>query len=88
MDRGLFYVPPDRREEGLVMIRSCLENIDASRDLAAALRARHVPRPRGGAKRRRTASPSASTCSRRRIDRAVDHLLRRQPAEGAARQDA
>jgi ribose transport system ATP-binding protein len=27
LDRGLFYIPPDRREEGLVMIRSCRENI-------------------------------------------------------------
>ena len=25
--RGLFYSPPDRREEGLVMMRSCRENI-------------------------------------------------------------
>jgi len=25
--RGLFYVPPDRREEGLMMMRSCRENI-------------------------------------------------------------
>jgi len=25
--RGLFYSPPDRREEGLVMMRSCHENI-------------------------------------------------------------
>ena len=27
MDRGLFYIPPDRRDEGLVMIRSCRENV-------------------------------------------------------------
>ena len=27
LDRGLYYVPPDRREEGLVMIRSVRENI-------------------------------------------------------------
>lgn len=27
MDRGFFYVPPDRQDEGLVMIRSCRENI-------------------------------------------------------------
>jgi ribose transport system ATP-binding protein len=27
MDRGFFYLPPDRRAEGLVMIRSCRENI-------------------------------------------------------------
>lgn len=25
--QGLFYIPPDRREEGLVMMRSCRENI-------------------------------------------------------------
>lgn len=27
LDRGFFYIPPDRRDEGLVMIRSCRENI-------------------------------------------------------------
>lgn len=27
LERGMFYVPPDRREEGLVMIRSVRENI-------------------------------------------------------------
>ena len=27
LERGLFYSPPDRREEGLVMMRSCHENI-------------------------------------------------------------
>ena len=27
LDRGLFYLPPDRREEGLMMIRSSVENM-------------------------------------------------------------
>jgi ribose transport system ATP-binding protein len=27
LDRGLFYLPPDRREEGLVMVRSVRENV-------------------------------------------------------------
>jgi ribose transport system ATP-binding protein len=27
LDRGLFYVPPDRREEGLLMMRSVRENV-------------------------------------------------------------
>ncbi len=27
LDRGLFYLPPDRREEGLVMVRNVRENI-------------------------------------------------------------
>ena len=27
LSRGMFYIPPDRREEGLVMMRSCRENI-------------------------------------------------------------
>lgn len=27
LDRGFFYVPPDRRDEGLIMMRSCRENI-------------------------------------------------------------
>jgi ribose transport system ATP-binding protein len=27
LDRGFFYIPPDRRDEGLVMIRSCRENV-------------------------------------------------------------
>ncbi len=30
LDRGLFYNPPDRRAEGLVMMRSCRENISLS----------------------------------------------------------
>ena len=27
LDKGMFYLPPDRRKEGLVMMRSCRENI-------------------------------------------------------------
>ena len=27
LDRGFFYNPPDRRQEGLTMVRSCLENM-------------------------------------------------------------
>src|SRR6185436_6317955 len=27
MQKGLFYLPPDRREEGLMMMRSCRENM-------------------------------------------------------------
>jgi ribose transport system ATP-binding protein len=30
LDRGFFYVPPDRREEGLVMMRGARENISLS----------------------------------------------------------
>jgi len=30
LDRGFFYIPPDRRAEGLAMIRSCRENISLS----------------------------------------------------------
>lgn len=30
LQRGFYYIPPDRREEGLVMMRSCRENITLS----------------------------------------------------------
>jgi ribose transport system ATP-binding protein len=73
MERGLFYIPPDRREEGLVMIRSVRENI--------TLPALAEPPIGGGialdrAAERRLASDLAARVDLRppRIERAVDHF--------------
>jgi ribose transport system ATP-binding protein len=73
MDRGLFYLPPDRRAEGLMMIRSCLENMT----LPSLSR---PPFMRGGfldrAAERRAAAGLAQRLNLQppRIDRAVDHF--------------
>jgi len=73
MDQGLFYVPPDRREEGLIMIRSCLENMT----LPAISR---KPIARGIFLNRAAERSAATTLGKRlnlqplKIDRAVDHF--------------
>ncbi|WP_108663556.1 sugar ABC transporter ATP-binding protein [Acuticoccus kandeliae] len=73
MDRGLFYVPPDRRDEGLVMIRPVRENIT----LAALA---EPPLAKGpGLDRRAEARLAAALAERMelrpmRIERAVDHF--------------
>jgi ribose transport system ATP-binding protein len=73
MDEGLFYVPADRREEGLMMIRSCLENMT----LPAISRA---PLARGIFLDRGAERSAANDLARRlnlqppKIDRAVDHF--------------
>jgi ribose transport system ATP-binding protein len=73
MDDGLFYVPPDRREEGLIMIRSCLENMT----LAALSR---PPFARGVFLNRAAERTAANGLAARlnlqppKIDRAVDHF--------------
>ncbi len=47
LDRGFFYLPPDRHEEGLVLIRSSVENIVAAgARISANFSQRHFPRPR------------------------------------------
>jgi ribose transport system ATP-binding protein len=73
MDRGLFYLPPDRRGEGLMMIRSCLENMTLP-SLSCP------PFARGGFLDRAAERKAAAGLARRlnlqppRIDRAVDHF--------------
>jgi ribose transport system ATP-binding protein len=73
LDAGLFYVPPDRREEGLMMIRSCLENMM----LPAISR---PPVARGMFLDRAAERSAASGLAERlnlqppKIDRAVDHF--------------
>jgi len=49
LSRGLFYSPPDRREEGLVMMRSCHENIALPALGGAAFSSRGFLRHRSGA---------------------------------------
>lgn len=49
LKRGLFYSPPDRREEGLVMMRSCHENIALPALGGAAFSSRGFLRHRRGA---------------------------------------
>lgn len=73
LGRGLFYVPPDRREEGLLMMRSVRENVTlASLDLAEFTAG---PWLRRGAERR-TAQTLAERLNLQppRIEREVDHF--------------
>ena len=73
MDAGLFYVPPDRREEGLMMIRSCLENM-----MLPAISQR--PYARRGFLDRRAEREAADSLAQRlnlqppRIDHAADRF--------------
>jgi ribose transport system ATP-binding protein len=73
LDQGMFYIPPDRREEGLVMMRSCRENV--------ALPALDRPPFRRGwlldraAERRRVDELAGRmNLQPHRIERAVDHF--------------
>jgi len=74
LDRGFFYSPPDRRAEGLVMIRNCRENI--------SLPSLHLPffnRPGGilrrGAERRKTLELATRLqLHPLRIEREADHF--------------
>ncbi len=73
LDRGFFYVPPDRRDEGLVMMRSVREN--------TALPSLHLDRFSGGpilkrAAERRIVGDIADRLNLqpRSIERAVDHF--------------
>jgi ribose transport system ATP-binding protein len=73
LDRGFFYIPPDRREEGLVMMRGVRENITLPGLGLPALS--HGPVLRRGAERE-----LALDLARRlnlqplRIEREVDHF--------------
>ncbi len=73
LDRGFFYIPPDRRNEGLAMIRSCRENI--------SLPALHLPGFNiGGLLRRRHEVEVSEQLARKlqlhpmKIEREVDHF--------------
>jgi ribose transport system ATP-binding protein len=69
MERGVFYVPPDRREEGLVMIRPVRENVTLPA-LAHTSLAFH----RRAEKRVATALAERVGLRPLRIERAVDHF--------------
>ena len=73
LDRGLYYVPPDRRDEGLLMMRSVRENI--------ALPALSLPSySRGPLLLRHTESARTHALAKRlnlqplRVEREVDHF--------------
>jgi ribose transport system ATP-binding protein len=71
LDQGLFYLPPDRREEGLVMMRSCRENI-ALPSLDRPPFSRGWFLDRGGEARRVAELADRMNLQPRRIERAVD----------------
>jgi ribose transport system ATP-binding protein len=74
MDRGFFYIPPDRREEGLVMIRSCRENMSLpSLDKPPFALGRFMINRRGEA-RRATELAERMNLQPPRIERAIDHF--------------
>lgn len=73
LDRGFFYVPPDRRDEGLLMMRTVRENV--------ALAALSTPAfSRGPLLRRGAEAAQAEALVRRlnlqppKLERAVDHF--------------
>ena len=73
LDRGFFYSPPDRRAEGLVMVRSCRENITLpSLHLPGISRAGLLNLKRD----RKLARDLAATMQLRplRVEREVDHF--------------
>ena len=74
MNGGLFYVPPDRREEGLMMIRSCLENMTLPAISRPPFARGMLPRPRGGAEAPRTSLAKRLNLQPPKIERAVDHF--------------
>jgi ribose transport system ATP-binding protein len=71
LGRGLFYLPPDRREEGLVMIRSCREN-RALPSLDRPPFSRGIFLDRAGEARRVGELAERMNLQPRRIERAVD----------------
>jgi ribose transport system ATP-binding protein len=74
MERGFFYIPPDRRDEGLVMIRSCRENMSLpSLDQPPFALGRFMINRRGEA-RRATELAERMNLQPRRIERALDHF--------------
>ena len=74
MERGFFYIPPDRRDEGLVMIRSCRENMSLpSLDQPPFALGRFMINRRGEA-RRATELAERVNLQPRRIERVLDHF--------------
>ncbi|MCF3934234.1 sugar ABC transporter ATP-binding protein [Acuticoccus sp. M5D2P5] len=73
MDRGLFYVPPDRRDEGLVMIRPVRENITLPA-LAEPPLAKGLGLDRRAEKRLATTLAERMELRPMRIERTVDHF--------------
>ena len=74
LDRGFFYLPSDRRGEGLVMVRGARENISLpSLDLAGLLRACFLKR---GAEKARAHAKLARRLNLQplNIERAVEHF--------------
>jgi ribose transport system ATP-binding protein len=71
LSRGLFYVPPDRREEGLMMMRSCRENI-ALPSLDRPPFSRGVFLDRAGEARRVGELADRMNLQPRRIERAAE----------------
>jgi ribose transport system ATP-binding protein len=73
LGRGLLYLPPDRREEGLVMMRACRENMTlAALDRPELGRAGLLA---AGAERRLAQDLAQRiNLQPRRIERAVDHF--------------
>jgi ribose transport system ATP-binding protein len=73
LDQGLFYLPPDRREEGLVMMRSCRENV-ALPSLARPPFSRGGLLDRAGEVRKVSELAERMNLQPRRIERAVDYF--------------
>lgn len=73
LDRGLFYLPPDRREEGLVMMRSCRENV-ALPSLDCPPFSRGWFLDRRGEARKVSELAERINLQPRRIERAVDQF--------------
>jgi ribose transport system ATP-binding protein len=71
LDQGLFYLPPDRREEGLIMMRSCRENISLP-SLALEPFSRGGLLNRAGEVRKVAELADRMNLQPRRIERAVD----------------
>lgn len=71
--RGLFYMPSDRREEGLVLMRSCRENMSlASLDQPSFARGPLLDR--AGEARKAAELAARMNLQPRRVERAVDHF--------------
>ncbi len=73
MNRGLFYVPPDRRAEGLMMMRSCRENMSLP-SLDRAPFSKGFVLDRVGEARKAGELADRMNLQPRRIERAVDHF--------------
>lgn len=71
--RGLFYLPPDRREEGLVMMRSCRENM-ALPSLDRPPFARGLLLDRAAEARKAMELAERVDLRPRRIERTIDHF--------------